>query len=147
MSEARVEVAGEIVGAIEGGFLVLVAVQPGDTDTDAEVLARKISDLRVFPDDAGRMNRSIRDVGGSVLVVSQFTLAGNVRKGRRPSFTGAADPSIAEPMVEYLSSQFERQGIPAASGRFGAMMNVSLVNDGPVTFVVDVVDGAVLAPQ
>lgn len=143
MSEARVDVAGETVGAIDGGFLMLVAVQHHDSKADAEALVRKVADLRVFPDDDGRMNRSIRDVGGSVLVVSQFTLAGDVRKGRRPSFTGAADPSVAEPMVESIARLLADAGVPAAMGRFGAMMDVSLVNDGPVTFVIDVVDGAV----
>ena len=143
VSEASVSVAGDVVGSIEGGYLVLVAVEPTDTTADAEALVRKVAELRVFPDQSGRMNRSVTDVGGSVLVVSQFTLAGSVKKGRRPSFTGAADPSVAEPMVDFVVEAFRSSGVRAESGRFGANMDVSLVNDGPVTFVIDVAGGVV----
>lgn len=145
VSLASVEVDGAVVGAIAGGLLVLVAVVPGDTAADARALVDKTVHLRVFDDDDGRMNRSLLDVGGSVLVVSQFTLAADVRKGRRPSFTGAGDPAMAEPMVDRIVSDFASHGINVQTGIFGARMSVHSVNDGPVTFVVDVADGSVVS--
>jgi D-aminoacyl-tRNA deacylase len=143
VSAAAVSVDGVEVAAIGGGFLMLVGVTAGDTSRDVEALVAKVSTLRVFPDRDQRMNRSISDVGGSVLVVSQFTLAADLRRGRRPSFTLAADPQDAEPIIEGVVSAFIERGIPAVSGVFGAAMEVSLVNDGPVTFVVDVAGGRV----
>lgn len=137
-------VAGEVVGAIEDGFLVLLGVHTDDTEDDAITMAAKLASLRVFPDDAHRMNRSISDHGGSALVVSQFTLYGDTRKGRRPSFTAAARPEIAEPLVTRFAQRLASHGVPVAGGRFGAMMQVELVNEGPVTLVIDVVDGRVV---
>jgi D-tyrosyl-tRNA(Tyr) deacylase len=143
VARAAVRVDGAVVGAIDTGFLVLVGVAPGDGTADADVLAAKIAGLRVFPDDEGRMNRSVVDTGGGVLVVSQFTLYGDVRKGRRPSFTGAAAPEVAEPLVEELAHRIALHGVPVATGRFGARMEVDLVNDGPVTLVIEADGGAI----
>jgi D-tyrosyl-tRNA(Tyr) deacylase len=111
---------------------------------DAEVLAAKVSAVRIFPDDDGRMNRSVIDAGGSVMVVSQFTLLGDVRRGRRPSFTGAADPAHAVPVLEALVDALEARELPVATGRFGALMDVESTNHGPVTLVIDVADGRVV---
>lgn len=144
VSEASVSVEGRLVSEIGGGFLVLVAIEPDDTHREAEALVGKLSSLRVFPDENGRMNRSILDTGGAVLVVSQFTLAGSLRRGRRPSFTGAAAPEMAEPMVEEIARAFAAEGIAAHLGAFGARMEVALINDGPVTFAIDVRDGTVV---
>lgn len=143
VSEASVTVDGRVVSAIGPGLLILVAVVNGDTRTELDAIVEKISVLRVFPDEDGRMNRSLIDTGGSALVVSQFTLAADVRRGRRPSFTSAADPAVAAPMVEAFVAALEARGVPTETGVFGAMMNVSLVNDGPVTVIVDAVDGAI----
>lgn len=143
VSEAKVSVDGEVVGAIGEGLLILVGVARGDTDRDAVALADKVVGLRIFPDDRSRMDRSVVDVGGEVLVVSQFTLLADVRRGRRPSFTEAAGPEEARRLVEAVARRIAARGAPVAEGRFGAMMAVSLINDGPVTLVVDVVDGAV----
>lgn len=140
---AEVRVGGEIVGSIDGGFVVLIGVADGDTDRDADVLAAKIAGLRVFPDDDGRMNLAIADVGGEILLVSQFTLLADVRKGRRPSFVAAADPAEADRLVDLVGEHLASAGLPVAMGRFGAMMEVDLVNEGPVTIVIDVVDGSV----
>ena len=137
VSRASVTVAGEVTGAIERGLLVLLGVAPGDTAAQAQWLADKIVGLRIFNDDDGKMNRSLLDVGGSVLVVSQFTLYGDCRKGRRPSFVDAAAPPIAIPLYEAFVNGVKRLGIPVATGRFGADMQVELVNDGPVTLIVD----------
>jgi D-tyrosyl-tRNA(Tyr) deacylase len=134
---AAVVVAGETVGAVETGWLVLLGVGPADTPTEAAWLADKVANLRAFEDDVGKMNRSVLDVRGGVLVVSQFTLYGDTRKGRRPSFTGAAPPALAEPLVERFAAELRAVGLPVATGRFGADMQVELVNDGPVTFVLD----------
>jgi D-tyrosyl-tRNA(Tyr) deacylase len=134
---AAVVVTGETVGAIDAGWLVLLGVAPADTPTEAAWLADKVAHLRAFEDDAGKMNRSVLDVGGGVLVVSQFTLYGDTRKGRRPSFTGAAPPAVAEPLYERFAAELRAVGLPVATGRFGADMQVELVNDGPVTFVLD----------
>ena len=130
---AAVVVAGETVGAIDAGWLVLLGVAPTDTPAEAAWLADKVAHLRAFEDDAGKMNRSVLDAGGAVLVVSQFTLYGDTRKGRRPSFTGAA------PLYERFAAELRAVGLPVATGRFGADMRVELVNDGPVTFVLDTV--------
>ena len=143
VAQASVSVAGETVADIDHGLLVLVGVAPSDAPTEVEAVADKLVRLRIFADDAGKMNLSVADVGGSVLVVSQFTLLGNVGKGRRPSFTGAAAPEVAEPLVEQLVDSIEQRGVPTASGRFGANMAVSLVNDGPVTLVLSAKDGVI----
>ncbi|MBF0623512.1 MAG: D-tyrosyl-tRNA(Tyr) deacylase [Magnetococcales bacterium] len=134
VSRARVVVGEETVGAIDRGLLLLAAVEQGDGPEQAAWLARKVSRLRMFPDDTGRMNRSVLDIGGAVLAVSQFTLAADLRKGDRPSFTGAAAPDLARPLFERLCTLLEQTGLPVARGRFGADMAVHLVNDGPVTF-------------
>lgn len=123
------------------GFLLLVGVAAGDGAADANTVVDKIAGLRVFPDEAGQMNLSIGDVAGEILVVSQFTLLGDVRKGRRPSFTGAAAPAVAAPMIDSMIERFRDAGIPTESGVFGAMMEVELVNEGPVTLVLDVSGG------
>jgi D-tyrosyl-tRNA(Tyr) deacylase len=144
VTSGRVEVAGHVVGEISAGLLVLVGVERSDTEADIEAGARKIVGLRVFRDDEGKMNRSLADIEGSMLVVSQFTLAGDVRKGRRPSFVGAADPSIAEPLCERFCAIVEDHGIRVERGVFGADMKVCLVNDGPVTILVNTTDGVVV---
>lgn len=141
---ASVTVDGVVVGGIDSGLVVLVGVAPGDDTADAAALADKLVALRIFPDEGGRMNRSVVDAGGGVLVVSQFTLLGDVRKGRRPSFTGAAPPETAAPLVDRVAESIARHGVPVESGRFGAMMQVELVNDGPVTLVLEVRDGRVV---
>lgn len=137
VTQARVEIAGETVGEIGRGLLVLVGVAPGDGPAEATWLAEKIAGLRIFPDDAGKMNRDVSEAGGGVLAVSQFTLYGDCRKGRRPSFVGAAPPAIAIPVYEAFVDALRGLGVPTATGRFGADMQVSLVNDGPVTLVID----------
>ena len=135
--EARVSVEDETVGAIDRGFLVLLGVTHEDGEEQARWLANKIAGLRIFEDEAGKMNLSLLDVGGSVLVVSQFTLYGDARKGRRPSFTAAAPPEQAEPLVVYFAQQLREHGLIVESGAFGAMMQVELVNDGPVTLLLE----------
>lgn len=144
VSHARVEVGGEVVGAIEQGLAVLVGVAPDDGPEDARALAIKLAGLRIFRDEAEKMNLSVADVGGGVLVISQFTLYGDTRRGRRPSFVGAAQPEIAEPLVAEVVAALAELGIPTATGSFGADMAVSLTNDGPVTLVLEVADGRVL---
>jgi len=134
---ASVTVAGERVAAIGGGFLALVGVGHGDGPQQAERLAEKISTLRIFADDAGKMNLALADVGGEVLVVSQFTLYADLHKGRRPSWTDAADPGEAAVLVHELAAGLERRGFTVSRGVFGADMQVELVNDGPVTLVLD----------
>jgi len=143
VSRARVRVEGETVAEIGPGLLVLVGAAVGDTPADAAALADKLGGLRIFPDEEGRMNRSVAEAGGAVLVVSQFTLLGDLRRGRRPSFTGAAPPEEAEPLVEEVAGQLRRAGVPCATGRFRAHMEVELLNDGPVTLVVEVSRGRV----
>ena len=125
------------VGAIDHGLCVLVGATHTDDATIADRMADKIAGLRIFDDDEGVMNRSVIDVGGAVLVVSQFTLYGDCQKGRRPGFTGAAQPAVAEPLYEQFVTALKMLGVPVATGRFGADMQVELVNDGPVTFVID----------
>jgi D-tyrosyl-tRNA(Tyr) deacylase len=134
---AEVAVDGAVVGRIAAGWLVLLGVGPADTQKEVDWLADKVANLRAFGDDAGKMNRSVQDVGGSVLVVSQFTLYGDCRQGRRPSFTGAAHPAVAEPLYEAFVVALKALGVPVETGRFAADMQVSLLNDGPVTFVID----------
>ncbi len=128
-------VDGEVVGACGAGLAILLGVAATDTEADAERLAAKVARLRVFENDAGKFDLSLLDVGGEALVVSQFTLIADTRKGNRPSFTGAAQPEVAEPLYERFCSALESEGVPVARGRFGARMQVSLVNDGPVTIV------------
>jgi len=138
VSEADVTIAGTTVAAIGPGLLVLVGVAAGDTVEDVEWLTGKIIRLRIFPDDAGLMNRAVADSGGGVLVVSQFTLHASTAKGNRPSFLGAARPEEAVPLYERFLDELERQlGRPVPRGRFGADMQVRLVNDGPVTIPID----------
>lgn len=144
VSEGRVTVDGEATGAIENGLVVLVGVAAGDTQRDIDAMAGKIVGLRIFPDDDRKMNQSIVDAGGSVLLVSQFTLLADVRKGRRPAFTAAAPPDAAEHLLGILAAAIEAEGVEVQHGRFGAMMDLSLVNDGPVTIVIDVEDGKVV---
>lgn len=143
VSRATVTADGEVIGEIGRGLLVLVAAAPGDAEADAEALADKLVGLRIFRDDAGKMNRSVVEVGGSVLVVSQFTLYAEVRRGRRPSFVGAAPPEVAEPLLEAVVRGVAARGVSVTAGRFGAMMEVSLVNDGPVTLVIEVEGGSI----
>lgn len=134
---AKVTVESEITGEIGPGWLVLLGVAPNDSKKDVDWLAEKIANLRAFPDAEGKMNLSVQDVNGSMLVVSQFTLYGDCSKGRRPSFIGAAPPALAEPLYESFVIALKALGVPVATGRFAADMQVELVNDGPVTFVLD----------
>jgi D-tyrosyl-tRNA(Tyr) deacylase len=138
VSSASVTVDGKVVGEIGFGMLVLLGVAQTDKENHAERIAGKLASLRFFLDDAGKMNLSCLDVGGEVLVVSQFTVYGDCRKGRRPSYTDAADPQKAEQLYEHLIERMRSLGLTVASGVFGAMMKVSLVNEGPVTLIVDV---------
>ena len=135
--EARVEVAGEVVAQMQAGLLVLLGVGHGDTSEQAQQLARKIVHLRIFEDEEGRMNRSLLEQGGTLCVVSQFTLYGDARKGRRPSFGGAASPEFARPRVEEVAEAARQLGAPVVTGQFQARMEVHLVNDGPVTLWLD----------
>lgn len=135
VSRASVTVDGEVVGEIGRGWLVLLGVGPTDDEAVAARMADKIVGLRVFEDEAGKMNRSVVDVGGALLVVSQFTLYADTSRGRRPGFTGAAPPAMAEPLVERFAEIVRERGLPVATGRFGAHMAVELLNDGPVTIV------------
>jgi D-tyrosyl-tRNA(Tyr) deacylase len=137
VKKARVTVEGETIGAIDLGFLILLGVTHEDGEEQARWLADKVAGLRVFEDEAAKMNLSLLDVGGSVLVVSQFTLYGDARKGRRPSFTAAARPEHAEPLVTYFAQRLREHGLTVESGSFGAMMQVELVNDGPVTLLLE----------
>jgi D-aminoacyl-tRNA deacylase len=137
VTRASVDVDGQVVGRIGPGWLVLLGVAKGDTDEDAGKLAEKVVNLRAFEDDQGKMNRSVREHGGAVLVVSQFTLLGDCRGGRRPSFTEAAEPVEAERLYLRFVENLRSAGLEAATGTFRAMMKVELVNDGPVTFLID----------
>jgi D-tyrosyl-tRNA(Tyr) deacylase len=134
---ARVVADGEPTGEIGPGLLVLVGVTHGDTEAEAAWLAAKVAALRVFDDDQGRMNRPLADTGGAALVVSQFTLYGDARKGRRPSYVAAAPPEVAAPLVEAVAKALAGAGVPVASGRFGAHMLVESAGDGPVTVLLD----------
>lgn len=137
VTQASVTVDSEVVGAIGRGFLVFVGVTQSDGQREASWLAAKVAGLRVFDDDAGKMNLGLADVDGAVLVVSQFTLYGDARKGRRPDFLQAARPEHAEPLIEYFVAQLRTIGLPVETGRFRAAMQVALVNDGPVTLWLD----------
>ena len=137
VSSASVTIDGRVNDKIGRGFLILLGVGPEDTKADATKLAEKLLSLRIFTDENDKMNLGLEAVGGAVLVVSQFTLYGSVRKGRRPSFTGAADPSLAIPLYEFFLAECARLGYPPQHGEFGADMQVESVNDGPVTIVVD----------
>jgi len=137
VSQARVTVAGKAVAEIGPGLLVLLGVAQGDGEAGARYLADKIACLRIFEDDAGKMNRSVAEAGGSVLVVSQFTLLADCRKGRRPSFVQAAGPEVAVPLYEKFIQYLKLGGLSVETGVFGAMMDVSLVNQGPVTILLD----------
>jgi len=137
VAEASVRVAGETVGSIGRGLVVLLGVAVNDTETDADSLADKVLNLRVFPDDAGQMNRSVLDVSGGLLVVSQFTLLGDARRGRRPSYIEAAPPEEADRLYRHFVSRLRPSGLEVATGVFRAMMDVALVNEGPVTILLD----------
>ncbi|MHB0955646.1 MAG: D-aminoacyl-tRNA deacylase [Pirellulaceae bacterium] len=137
VTSASVSVAGEVVGQIEHGLLVLLGVGQQDLPSDADYLARKLVGLRIFEDDQGKMNRSLDEVSGAMLVVSQFTLWGDCRKGRRPSFVEAAPPDLAERLYDHFVDTVESLGVQVATGRFRAHMHVALVNDGPVTLIVE----------
>jgi D-tyrosyl-tRNA(Tyr) deacylase len=137
VSEASVRVETDVVGRIGRGLLVLLGVSTTDTEKDVDYLSEKIAHLRIFEDPDGKLNRSLLEVGGEMLVVSQFTLLGDCRKGRRPSFTAAAEPGHAARLYEHFVRQTARRGVPVQTGRFQALMAVSLVNDGPVTLVLD----------
>ena len=138
VSSARVEVAGEVVGVIEQGLLVLVGVEPQDDPGRADKLLHKLLNYRVFSDATGKMNLSLQDIGGGLLLVSQFTLAADTRSGLRPGFSTAAPPALAEELFDYLLNRAQAQHPQVACGRFGADMQVHLVNDGPVTFLLEV---------
>ena len=137
VTRASVTVDGEVTGKIGKGYMVLVGAEVGDTEADARLCADKLAGLRVFVDDEDKMNRSVLDVGGEILLVSQFTLLGDARHGRRPSFIAAARPEVAEPLLETMKARLEEKGLHVETGRFRAHMDVELVNDGPVTILID----------
>jgi D-tyrosyl-tRNA(Tyr) deacylase len=137
VKESTVSVEDEVISKIGAGLLVFIGIARGDRSSDAEYLAEKISNLRIFEDDAGKMNRSLLENGGQMLVVSQFTLLGDCRKGRRPSFVQAAPPDTADRLYENFTNMVREKGIAVQTGRFRAMMSVSLINDGPVTLIVE----------
>lgn len=138
-TRARVVVTGEIVGQLDPapGLVILLGVGPEDGEAQARLMADKIAGLRIFADEQGKINRSLRDISGGALVISQFTLFADVRRGRRPGFTGAASPDVAAPLVERVMAELRTVGVPVQGGRFGADMQVELVNDGPMTIVLD----------
>lgn len=137
VSRASVTIEGAVVGQIGAGLLVLVGIRPGDGDRQIDFLADKVLNLRIFPDEAGKMNRSVLDIDGALLIVSQFTLYGDCRKGRRPSFIDAAGPDIAIPVYERFIERLRQRALTVETGRFGALMDVELVNAGPVTLILD----------
>jgi len=137
VTEASVRIEGEVVGEISQGLMVLIGVEEGDGEADLKYMAEKVPNLRIFEDENGKMNRSLLDIGGQILAVSQFTLLGDARGGRRPSFITAARPETANPMYERLVAQWRARGIHVETGRFGADMKVGLINDGPVTILMD----------
>ncbi len=143
VSRASVSVGGEVVGEVGWGLAALVGVGDGDAGADADTIADKLVGLRIFADEEGKMNRSVVDIEGEVLVISQFTLLADLRKGRRPSFIRAADPEMADPLVRQVAERIAGHGVGVASGEFGAHMEIDLVNDGPVTIVIETVDGRV----
>ena len=135
--EAQVKVNDQIVGQIGRGLLVYLGVGKGDTESDAQFMADKLINLRIFPDDAGKMNLSVQEIGGSVLLVSNFTLHGDCRKGRRPGFDAASEPQTAQQFYDKVADFVKQQGIPVEKGVFGEYMHVSSINDGPINFVLD----------
>lgn len=140
VAEASVRVEGAVIGDIGPGALILICAMQGDTEAEADRLAGKIARLRIFPDAAGKMNRSLVDAAGAALVVSQFTLAADTSRGNRPSFSAAAPPAEGERLYEYFAARLQAEGVPIATGRFGADMKVALINDGPVTIWLDTAD-------
>ena len=140
VSRARVTVEGEETGSIQAGLLLYVGVGPDDAGDEVDWLTAKLATIRIFPDEQGRFDRSLEDTGGAILVVSQFTLYGDTRRGRRPAFTSAAPPEVAEPLIEQLVESLRARGIEVATGRFGAHTLVDAVNDGPVTILLDSAD-------
>ena len=137
VAQAKVEVGDGVAATIARGFLVLLGVEKGDCEADAAYLAKKVAALRIFPDDAGKMNLALRDVGGAALVVSQFTLAADTRRGNRPAFDKAAEPAEGQRLYGAFVADLRAAGVPVQTGVFGAQMKVSLVNDGPVTIIMD----------
>jgi D-tyrosyl-tRNA(Tyr) deacylase len=137
VSQASVTVDARQIAAVGPGLVVLLCVEHGDADREVDFVARKVASLRIFEDDAGKMNRSVIDVGGEALVISQFTLAADLSRGNRPGFTGAADPSLAVPLYERFCARVAEHGVPVRTGSFGAVMDVALVNHGPVTIWMD----------
>jgi len=137
VKEARVTVAGQVVGSIGRGLCLLVGVEKGDREVEADWLAAKVAELRIFPDENDRMNLSVKDINGSILAVSQFTLASSIKKGRRPSFDNAESPDRAAELFDYFIRKLKELGLEVQTGVFQAMMEVQLVNDGPVTFILD----------
>jgi D-tyrosyl-tRNA(Tyr) deacylase len=137
VTRAEVTIAGESVGRIERGLVVLLGVVAGDTPDDVDYMVDKIAGLRIFEDEAGKMNRDVTEIGGGMLIVSQFTLAGDCRRGKRPSFTDAASPELAVELYQSFVTKVAARGVPTATGRFRENMQVALVNDGPVTLLVD----------
>lgn len=135
--QAQVKTKGQNVGQISNGLLVYLSVGTGDSEKDAQFMAEKLVNLRIFADEAGKMNRSVLDVGGAILLVSNFTLHGDCRKGRRPGFDAAAEPKLAEQLYEKVANLIAEQGVAVEKGAFGEHMQVSSVNDGPVTFLLD----------
>ena len=136
-SQANVSVGGNTIGEIGIGFVVLLGIQKNDSVSDADYIVKKLSTLRIFSDSNEKMNLSIKDIEGSALVISQFTLCGDTRKGRRPSFVNAESPEKGEELYNYFLSRFKKEGIPIQTGEFGAMMEVSLINNGPVTLMLN----------
>lgn len=134
---ASVTVAGEVTGAIESGYVLLVGITHEDTEEDAKYVAKKVAEMRLFEDEEGKMNRSIFEAGGDILSISQFTLYGDIKKGRRPSFIAAARPETAEPLWQAFNDALRSHGLKVETGVFGAMMDVELINDGPVTMMVE----------
>lgn len=137
IKNASVSISGENISSANNGILAFVGIEKGDTKEKVEKLAKKVANLRIFPDDNDKMNLSVIDINGEMLVVSQFTLCGDCKKGTRPSFDKSARPDIANELYEYFISQIKSYGIKTGTGKFGAMMEVSLVNDGPVTFMLE----------
>ena len=137
VKEAAVEVQGKVVGKIDRGICLLVGIEKGDSEEDAHFLAKKVTELRVFPDEEGKMNLSVLDIQGDAMAVSQFTLAGSVKKGRRPSFDRAEEPERAEELFRYFVDLIRQRGIQTETGIFGSLMDVRMVNDGPVTFILE----------